>query len=232
MGDISETAAAASSFVSPFFFLNGQSCLISVRTTVLLAVPCDRVDLSKIISKKWLQILLRLLDRKKKGMVVLLSTRIFALLILQIFHLLFQIPVDGETAGPHPSALCFLSHISEVLISFFFPLIRLDANGLNDVFHSFPFLFTAICIRRSDSREELFIVILVNRSFTLVRIFPPLHRLQYLSDFLSRIDLLHQLWKMFPVFFDLHRISVFICPGNLSVFCTENSFQIGLQVDL
>ena len=72
----------------------------------------------------------------------------------------------------------------------------------------------------------------MNRSFTLVRIFPPLHRLQYLSDFLSRIDLLHQLWKMFPVFFDLHRISVFICPGNLSVFCTENSFQIGLQVDL
>ena len=36
------------------------------------------------------------------------------------------------------------------------------------VFLSLP----AICIRRSDSREELFIVILVNRSFTLVRIFP------------------------------------------------------------
>ena len=65
----------------------------------------------------------------------------------------------------------------------------------------------------------------------MIRIYFLLHCLQYVAIRLFRIDLLDQLREVFLVFFDLYRFPVFIYPGNLSVFCAEDPFQIRLQID-
>ena len=66
----------------------------------------------------------------------------------------------------------------------------------------------------------------------MIRIYLPLHCLQYLAVRLFRVELLDQLREIFLVFFDLYRFPVFIHPGDLPVFCAEDPFQIGLQIDL